>query len=258
MYDLIFTSTQEILEYINSKTFNNQSSKRQVEAYFCSYTWNETLNFMTNGWPISKKIRIEAENIEKSLEAPHGYKYETTGEILDVGTFLTGKPECWLEPDMVDNRKVYKIIVNCGYTARVPDYCVVNSGTAIVSLVDLLQEEGNIVELEIVNAVNNIMDKKLFTLKFEIGTSPLDIDKLSFMIANPGFLRRITFAIKEVFFNVADCNGYGDSTDIVINKQKEPNTIYFPSLTNTYDRFRTLESSKLEVERILNQIKGGV
>lgn len=253
MYDLTFSSMQEITEYINSKTFDNPESKIQREKSFCPFTWEQAIGFMSNGWPVSQKIRIEAENLEKSLEAPHGYKYETTGDILDVGTFLTGKPECWLEPDMVDNRKVYKIIVNSSYSAKINQKDIINRGIAIISLVDLLQEEGHIVELEVVETVRNIMDKPEFKIRFEVGTSPLDIDKLFFMIANPAFLRRIIFAICEVYFNSRNCYNYGSPIDITIDEQ---NTIYFPCLSSDNYKFETLESAKREVERIINKIKG--
>lgn len=255
VYDLTFTSVEEILDYINSKNFTKPTSRKTYTNGFCNFSWKEAISFMKNGWSTSKKIRIEAENLEKSLEAPHGYKYETTGEILDVGTFLTGKPECWLEPDMVDNRKVYKIVVNSGYHANVNKNIIENRGIAIVSLIDLLQEDGHIVELEIVKVTNNILNKKELKIKFEIGTSPLDIDKLSFMVANPAFLRRIIFAIEEVYLNAQNCDSYGQSGDIVMDKLNEPNTIYFPCLNGYERRFETIENAKLEVERIINKTK---
>ncbi|MDP2160433.1 MAG: hypothetical protein Q8K02_08130 [Flavobacterium sp.] len=251
-YDLTFTDTQEIMDYINSKTFENPESKRINEKKFCPFTWEEAVNFFVNGWPTSKKIKIQAENLEKSFEIPHGYKYNTTGEILDVGTFLTGKPECWLEPEMVDNRKLYKIVINSSYSCNVHQQNIINRGIAIVSLIDLLQDEGHIVELEIVETVKNIMDKNEFSIRFILGTSPLDIDKLSFMIANPAFLRRIIFAICETYFNTRTCYSYGSPTDAKID---EPNVIYFPCLYGSDYKFETIESAKNEVERILLTIK---
>jgi hypothetical protein len=134
------------------------------------------------------------------MERPE-YLYDIEGESLDVARFLVGEPEVWLRQDdprttQAAGSRVIRIVVNCAYAGFTDGNAVLKRGAAIVALAQLLELSGHSVAVDAVLASGYA-----FVLETRVPIkSPgaaFDLDRITFAMAHPSFLRRLWFSSSE-------------------------------------------------------------
>jgi hypothetical protein len=171
------------------------------------------------------------------------YAYDIQGQALDVGQYMTGQPECFIDELEVATKPFIRVILSCCFTDNVGQTQIINRGAMAMALVEELERTHN-VEVLVVdaalnqNSLNNGDDKDgNCILIYPVSTSPLDVETCYFSLASPDMLRRVSFAVIENFYQVST----GGSASIIKNildclpEDWAAGTLYFDSMN--YDDF---------------------
>lgn len=248
-----FTGTADLMAYIDGKTINNRHSQEEMRHGFCPYTWNDTKQGFLTGWIESETIKVKADGMTLAGDVPgYGTEYYVTGDFLDVGTYLSGVPECW--GSMIEEPKAMKrasILID----AMAPAYCeashIENRGAAIISLVDQLRDSGHYLEITIASNFNRVKNgisvEPSITFETDNGYSR---DVLAFCVAHPGMLRRMFFGVIETYFNERSLGSYG-SCDTVTHENCD---IFIETIDHgTWD---SVEAAQNNINRTIKEYEG--
>ena len=204
----------------NGRYYHNQTSTNGYE------TWAGIKQLAYAGWQVgTDDITMQVANIKHAEEEMlTGYRFDVTGQFFDVGLVVAGEPECWFEQETEPVKKVVSICVNIAASGDVSADKLSRRGAAVLALIDRLQECGYIVELTVFIGAEK--SNKTAYAWFEFGTTPLDIDAVSLVLAHPGFFRVAGFAVIEC--GNGGCPGECYCKDLS-REEKDRFNIYIPS-----------------------------
>jgi len=210
---MTFSGTYDLAEYIKKNKFKDSGSKEPGSDRFCPYSWEETIKSLETGWTEGDKIKVNADSIKaQGLHNDYSVEYAITGDFLDVGTYLSGQPECWgsiiEEPKAMKHTRIF-VDFSTGYNT--PSHKIENRGSAIIALVDSLRETGHYVEITLAARTHDApgIDKAYqFETTFETDNS-YSRDALTFCTAHPGMLRRVFISTMERYAQKPTLGTYG-------------------------------------------------
>src|SRR3989337_2262292 len=111
---VVFDNVQNMIDYIKDTPEGNNSRKTRPE--FVKHSWDETLEMLQTGWGEGiKEVDIKASQTIDTLKQDDKitYNFDVTGEFIDIGLYVTGTPECFLQSESIQTDKpVKKIVVN--------------------------------------------------------------------------------------------------------------------------------------------------
>ncbi len=259
--ELHFYSVDSILEYIkkaDSMFPGGTYSHTYPNGDFCSFSWQQSVEMLRSGWPEGvKEIDLKTKAIEHQIsEVRPEYQHELQGDYLDIGHYLSGQPDCFMTVKPVEyERPEVDIMMNTSYSSGISQEVIINRGAAITALIDALQRD-HFVNLVFVQRATGYFGNKTemdVNIFFHVNTqNDYSRDLISFVAANPAWLRRIIFSVEEIALNERDCGSYGTPQDIIPGKD----SIYFPCLRSNSEykhRFITMESTIQEVERLITE-----
>ena len=153
------------------------------------------------GWPEGMKkvesITTPAINSAiSSVEACSAWGWDVTGADYDVGEFLTGTPDCWLDRTQEGTRPVITIMANCVSSGGIPAEAMARRGAAVVALILALQAGGYVVRVFAVEGMR-ISNKDIWhrvCLTDDQG-GPLDMDRIVFALAHPAAARQLGYML---------------------------------------------------------------
>lgn len=237
-----FNSLGELIEYIHTNEPDERlgrqeamSSRSKTDASWTgSYTWEDCLSLVTNGWPegraIAQKYTTEYGKIWQRFfpqaDYANDFKPDIAGAIPMVDKVIEGNPENMLEffpnenlLDKLAGNKLQRMIVNCRCSCRINIETILQRGSLIAALVNSMELAGFNIELNLVwQATGNSNHVQLHTLIVKNFSDILDIDKVAFCVAHSSMLRRIIFAAEEIapydFANSFIGHGYGYPTNL--------------------------------------------
>jgi hypothetical protein len=129
------------------------------------------------------------------------YRYEVSGDFLDVPAFIADEPEQWIvgEPILKPAGRIIRLSVEIGGLGDVPAEAMANRGQAIIALVNSLEMAGHSVEITIVRAFTNRHGHSYrFLIPIKHAGSGIDTNRLQFIIGHAGFYRRCLFGFGEL------------------------------------------------------------
>jgi len=201
-----FDSLADYLDYSMRECDLSESSRasRKVKNWSGGKTYNESVNMAFSGWKegaekvseLSAKFsKARAEEITASALV-----YDTAGAMVDVGVFMTGDPECMIDfAEQIQHKPVIKIGFDICVNAGIKPNEMVRKGAVMLALVEALEFAGVAVELHGFNFNEGNQSRSFFfeDIVFKRSDEPLDIDRMAFCMAFPGFLRQISFSAWE-------------------------------------------------------------
>jgi len=256
LHKIEFDDYQDILNYLADYDNPNSNAQTYDQPEFCKFSFDQALEMLKSGWPEGvKEVADITETITDKItrDAATTVSYDVTGDFLDVGTYLTGQPECWGLMETIEGPKnEIDIIVNVTYSYSVKQETIYNRGAAITALIDQLQKT-HFVNVKFVQRVDDSgsFNGKDFELTFNVNTkNDYSRDLIAFYAANSSFLRRLIFAIEEKYCKRDRCGSYGcivkpDGIDA-------KNTVYFKEVTND-SQWNTPETAAAEVKKLIEE-----
>lgn len=134
--------------------------------------------------------------------------YDVTGDMLDIGRFLTGEPEVFgsLTNGNPRNKRV-TILLALSWWSKVPQTVINERSSQVVRLVDWLESQSIRTQVIGVNS-NGCCHLELVVKPFD---EPLNLNDIG-VVSHSDFLRRVIFRITE--HSETYTMGYGDSKQL--------------------------------------------
>lgn len=251
----------EFAEGINSS--NSAYYGGSISLDFYGATWKQAKDMLYHGHKAGvTKISKMVDRLEHDETCQNtNYLWDNEGLFFDVATMLTGEPEHWLNPGEEPDRKVFKLFVNIGHLEAATTTAIKNRGAAIIALIDKLQQSPeNIVELTVMSFASNVDRSAEVKITIDMGTTPLDMDAVAFVVAHPAFFRRLIFASREMVLGRKVPYSIGATKELPKSERK--GLIYFEGGSKNFVRknnetFATLESSEKwineQIEKLTNK-----
>lgn len=260
---LEFDTYGEFLDYVSQdpKDMIYDGHSSRLESGNSGFTgtpnYQTALQLARDGWP---QGIAQANKYSSALFAKLSHlveRLDPVGDIegagFDVGTYLSGVPECWLrfETTMAEGAgKVIRLLYTCGASAAVDNDVMIKRGAVAAALVQLLEYAGHRVEIFCCPRCST-SDKqgKGYRLecivKIKDAEQPLDMSRLIFALAHPSMLRRLGFRLDElgshetqrkvgtVSYSVAPSQDLLDRADIYIDKIRMSQDAWWDSAEKT-------------------------
>lgn len=168
------------------------------ESFAGSASMGEVVKLAHTGWSTHRQAFSDSLT---TFTASHGAPvwstaYDVTGAWVDVDRFLSGEPECMVQPVMTHDRPIVRIGYNMSIPGHVSTSDMIRSGGIVAGLVDVLTAGGNAVELVAYLSVRPLGSSERRGRTFVVvkrSDQALDIDAVAFAVAHPSMLRRLWF-----------------------------------------------------------------
>lgn len=235
----------------------------QKDGGWSGVSFDEAIKLAKHGWHEgAKKVREAYANLPSpTLSAGQAWRNDYYGEQIDMGRFASGEDACFRTRNG-NNRgraKLVRLLVPMAYPCGTADSCVINRGSAIISVVEALEMTRRTVELVASYSTTSDSDRKptdgfhmnhCVVIK-QAGQS-LDIPRLAFFLAHTSSLRRIGFALMETIAQAEESHrdGYGFGCDI------HPDEVNFTSIALPElhgGRWGSPEQSRKTLSDIINK-----
>lgn len=235
---------RELLEHVRAlESHRNQHRSAEFSGFV---NLDQALELAAHGWHHGlKQIAVNFGHIHTMKSTTENrYQWSEQGDFFDVGEYLSGAPEHWLERQQAKAKKVVRVLLNIGQRYAATSDQINRRGAITLALVQELQDAGFIVELEAVSY--GVSGGKIICFRFPIRTTPVDTLELAFISGHPAMLRHLGFTIREKYLRSNLTGGQMNSDDIA---EAERNTdIYIGIAGGSLAHYRSDETAKRWVE----------
>ena len=212
-----------VAKEFKEKRFNTvrMQEEERDNSWWGKHNISETLQGMFYGFQNSTEYFLE--NIENSKyfsDRDNGIQMSEYGNIYDMGSFVSGIPECCLDFGLPTPNPYVKIMVDLPFSCGYSQNQLYNRGIAILALLQTLIITGCVVDLSMFE-LNHQSDMTIMYTN-QIDMNCMSIADLAF-ICSPEYFRRIGFVTTECIRNKGSEYGCGNSnlTDFVKEKIKK-------------------------------------
>lgn len=189
------------------------SAKMDEGGWYGTKSWEENAEMLRNGWkkevPEFNKFVERFENETLQGLAFSNYNYDTEGVIWDLDRYMSGEPECWLNP-IPDHDKVQgaQLILNLSASAYVTADTLRKRGAAVLALARVLEVASIPTEIWCASAIqesfwgggskDGVPNRLLFKIPLKRAGEIFDYSRLSYGLVNPSMFRRSIFRLMEM------------------------------------------------------------
>jgi len=178
---------------------------------------------------ILKAVRESRDQIVRELNDTtyvQDWQYSESGAGVDVAKFVTGQPDCMFDV-LPTEKKSITIGINFAYCWNYSHAQVIAAGAAVFIIAEWFHR--NHYNVRIVGDEVCSRGGEYYWLSFPIKEyhQPFDTGRIAFILAHPGFLRKVIFAVNDSTgdetrdkFGFHSGSGYGNVTSIVLTDAK--------------------------------------
>lgn len=189
-------------------------------------SFKEAFDLAETGWTNRKTVSQIADQLNVTSTAQ--IKQATTtmavaGSYVDIGTYMSGDPNCMVEFEEQDAPKTVRIGFNISTSAHSDETTFNLRGAIVLAMLSKLAESGYSTEIVVYDSMHSkgIHHCDAFVLK--PSDRYMDEDAVSFWCSHPSALRRLMFRMNEC--NLSEIckrfgfhgGGYGQPTDLAEN-----------------------------------------
>lgn len=176
---------------------------------------------------ILKAVRESRDQIVRELNDTtfvQDWQYSESGAGVDVAKFVTGQPDCMFDV-LPTEKKSITIGINFAYSWSYSHAQVIAAGAAVFIIAEWFHR--NRYNVRIVGDEVCTRNNKYYWLSFPIKEyhQPFDTGRIAFILAHPGFLRKVIFAVNDSTgdecreaFGFHSGAGYGNVTTTVLTE----------------------------------------
>ena len=168
-------------------------------------TFEQAVELAQRGWAdgASKALQFRAciaDAVREIITSRStSYAWDVSGQFIDIGRYLEGEPECFGTLDTTGQtaaQPVVKIFVNLAASGAVSVESLFARGAVILAAIDVLEATGKRVEVVAAKGSRgDTIHETYVTVKRP--DQPVDADRLAFVLAHAGCLRRLFFSVME-------------------------------------------------------------
>lgn len=235
------------------------SSRDGSYQFTNTHSWSEAMALAEKGWPdgyarIQKLMANVLEKVTDLIIRPT-ITHEVSGDMIDMGAFSEGIPECflqWQEQTEVisGSNKVIRLVSNSACSGGVATEVIEMRGAIIMALAEALTMAGRQVEVHLVSCnttedyLSDSDDDTTYSMDVIVkeAHATLQVDQLSFVLGHPSTNRRFKFAFAErMAAGPLVANGYGAPKDI---RPEQQGDIYIGPCKGWEPHFLTVENAQ--------------
>lgn len=248
--------------------YNGSSRNKEsvVSPWSGAPTWENAINRAKFGDP-TLTVQLEA-HITRLLErmapaeVPEMYLDVTTDYGWDMGTAITGNPQCGINFHMVEDtaKKQCKLVVgNVGASSVAPAELYYRGALAYV-LYTILSRKGYDVSIDLLTVISNNPNKVNISINVLSAGETMDTSVLAYALMSPSVLRRLYFSLidtlgnDEVFIEFGPQASYGMPSDIPAELAGDI-TIDRSSQGSLYDSEASYATLLAHAERIITKFE---
>lgn len=176
-------------------------SSRENSDRFAGASWEGALELANYGWPEGRRDfhQYMAAAVQKLESNRPAFGFDVAGMYPQVPRFVAGDPMSMVtdDPQFSRSKRIIPIYVSCSFSASVDKQRIINRGSAICGLIDIIEDANNSVELIVYEHTQGESIREWCDIRLKAAGEPLDLDRLAFALAHPAFLRRLNFARQE-------------------------------------------------------------
>lgn len=241
-----FGSILDMAEWLREVGRPDYLSHGPMRESFCNQTWDQAMHNAEHGDPVRSDMfsgKLERLTLMLENESPH-LIHDVSGEILDIGAYVSGEQECFLRRGKRKERRCVSITVDTSFICRTRQSIIENRAAAIVALIDELQMTGNAVDFHVQHKCGGLERSDLL-IDVEMQCRPVDIGAVAF-VCSAAFLRRFVFATLEHYCNKNRPGHGGYGRGIPLDMPEDPGFLFVGSFCKDFkdQHWMTLESSK--------------
>lgn len=221
-------------------TDKNKRPNGYVHKYertdFCKETFKEAVDYSIHGnRKRTKKFQGVLQNVKSLIQTERATNlHDVTGEMIDIGCYLTGQPECFVRKMSTPDKPVIKIAVCMSLNCAQKQENIERRGAGIVALVDELQAMGYVVEVYIHHICSPDEKPRRLCIKTKVACNPIDTDEFASICAT-SFQRRLSFALLEIYTECDHPAGYAIQKEMGKTELDEEGVdFYFSGDTSGY------------------------
>ena len=193
-------------------------------------TFKEAFDLAETGWANRKTVSKIADQL--SVTSTAEIKQATTtmsvaGSYVDIGTYMSGDPNCMVEFEEQDAPKTVRIGFNVSTSASACKRTFHLRGAIVLAMLSKLAESGYSTEIIVYDACHSGGSDHCDAFVLKASDRYMDEDAISFWCSHPSALRRLMFRMNECNnTEIAerfgfDGGSYGQPTDLEDNKLAE-------------------------------------
>lgn len=203
---LTFRSWTAWCDYCTQPSRLKDPSSRAGHDEWAGGSWDDAVKLAREGWrseivETDERARnLAYEVIGERFQHEWSFPRDLTGEVVDVPTFLSGEPECFIDPLQVDAVRagaVVRLVVSTAASATVNEETMRQRGAAVVALVDVLAQAGYSLEIWAVQRVTTYIGSCAVQVLVQHPADPIDMGTIMYALAHPTMLRRLVFSAEE-------------------------------------------------------------
>lgn len=227
-----FTSDRHIIAYADNladlekwlqatprRWNSNESVKNQAEdKWDLKAGWKGAVGMAKDGWSEgAQDLDARLQAIMPSSGRMARYGYSVVGSSPNVGRFLRGNPNNMKRraKKTFGSSPVFHIVVNGNASCMVRGDQMRNYGTALVGLIDRMENTGRRVHLDVLYALKENDYRVACGWNVKRASEHIDLAAVAFSLAHPAAFRRLGFAMLERTPKAAESYGYGYCADIL-------------------------------------------
>lgn len=201
-----FASWHDFVEYAGKANPDDKTrASLEKNEWFGFSTFEEAINKARTGWKEGwqKVERFRArllDNLQGRIIRPK-VTFDCAGAYVDISRFLSGEPEHFANPVLVQEQAqggaVVSVAVVASYSCEWKPNEIERRGATIMAFIDALEQAGKRIEIILyycTMARNQIHE---ISVKAKHANQALDRDSMTYALVSPASPRRIAFAVKE-------------------------------------------------------------
>ncbi|MCA1800753.1 MAG: hypothetical protein LC650_05620, partial [Actinobacteria bacterium] len=160
------------------------------------------VSFALAGW--KKGLSYINEDMEVLLSIPGAgrpeYKRDYHGAFIDIGTYVSGRPDCWIaeteSQDVHTSGRIKRIAVGASFMGGVSPTQYRRRGASIMAIIDLLEEQGFRVQLDLIATSNAGRGSHSTKIRAKQAEDSLNREKLAYALMQSDYFRRFVFGLR--------------------------------------------------------------
>jgi hypothetical protein len=166
----------------------------------------EAEGLLAKGWPdgaariarLRDKLNVVVR--EAAASRVRDTVWGVEGEWCDVGRIAIGEPECCARVDSEGDGETGRVVTlryNAAVSGSVSTTAIEARGVAVLAAVDLIEASGVRCEVIYSQGSRGMGPNLECNVVVKAADTPVDLDRLAFVLVHPSFFRRIGFAFLE-------------------------------------------------------------
>lgn len=180
-FDSLLTHAEYLKPYIEGGGYRVPKEMKSEPYFYGKKTIEKVSDEMKYGdnTATAKLLDDIKQSGNNESDSNTGVFMDIEGVAFDMGSVISGEPECCVAMDSPDVKPLIKVMIDLGYNGDASANVINYRAVGIVNLINTLQAQGNILEVYVVRYATISSGNGKYAQKVKIDTNNLCISQLA-------------------------------------------------------------------------------